>query len=204
MRRHATIGNLVLLMLICAVGFAGLSHPSPIANELIFAASALVLASAALAAVNLPRGRREYWACFAIFGWAYLLLSLTPHGEHRLPTTRLLKASRSALVRAEPNAGTEGDVALWTTTVTTAQPSPARQNLTWLTLRNNSSNVIFAANASEPYEDYFLGIGHSFLAVLIGWLAALIHGMLAGFAARSAQRRLAAASLKPEAVAEAS
>ena len=85
-----SLGGLVLVIVLVALGFASLRDPSKAVSEAWFVLTALALASATLVASRSLPGDRGFAAGFAVFGWSYFLLSLMPESRAQLPTGRLL------------------------------------------------------------------------------------------------------------------
>lgn len=89
-RPRFTIGGLLGIVAFVAVAFAALRHPTDAWDSGVFGVTLLTLLTSILLEVHRREERRAYWLGFALFGWAYLVMSLVPPIEARLPTTRLL------------------------------------------------------------------------------------------------------------------
>ncbi len=85
-----TLGGLVLVIGLVALGFASLRNPSTLGSEAWFGLTTLALTSATLVAARGRPGGRGFATGFAVFGWSYFVLSLMPESRAQLPTTRLL------------------------------------------------------------------------------------------------------------------
>src|SRR5947209_9977668 len=95
--RRTTIRGLILWTLALGVGCAALLNASEAWDTAIRVANtALLLVAPLVASLRQGRGRAA-WAGFAIFGWAYLLLSL-PAFEHT-PSVHPHQTVRAMLVR---------------------------------------------------------------------------------------------------------
>jgi hypothetical protein len=91
MRRiRFTIASLLVVVLLAAVGFAALSEASDLWDSGAFTLTLVVLLVSILLAVHSTESRRAFWLVFALFGLAYLGLSLVPSIEPRLLTTKAL------------------------------------------------------------------------------------------------------------------
>jgi hypothetical protein len=81
------IGTLVILVLILGIAFAALRESNEIWVSGVFTLTVAVLLTSVLLAVHRTETRRAFWLGFALFGTAYLGLSLVPAIETRLITT---------------------------------------------------------------------------------------------------------------------
>jgi cbb3-type cytochrome oxidase subunit 3 len=101
------IGTLVILVLVLGVSFAALRESNDIWDSSIFTLTLGVMLISILLAVHRTEKRRAFWLGFALFGAAYLGLSLVPSIEPRLITTTALtyidsmvpRSSRSRILR---------------------------------------------------------------------------------------------------------
>src|SRR5215472_6201067 len=89
-RIRFTIASLLVVVLVVAVGFAALREASDLWDSGAFTLTLVVLLVSILLAVHRTESRRAFWLGFALFGWAYLGLSLVPSIEPRLLTTKAL------------------------------------------------------------------------------------------------------------------
>jgi hypothetical protein len=96
------IGTLAIVVLVLAIGFAALREANDVWDSSVFAATAGVLLTSVLLAIHRPLKKRAYWVGFALFGWAYLGLSLLPSLESRLITTKALAYLDAKLPRSIP------------------------------------------------------------------------------------------------------
>jgi hypothetical protein len=135
------IANLLVLVLFLAVGLAALRAATEPWDKALFGGTFVLLLVSVLLAVHRPGRARAFWLGFALFGWAYLVASLVPSVEARLPTTRAL-AYLDAKVPGRDYAGRE---------------------LLWDTL---TGNVLGGSGAASP--EHFLRIGHALLALAMG------------------------------------
>ena len=96
------IGTLVILVLILGVGFAALRESDETWDSSVFSLALGVLSISILLAIHRTGHRRAFWLGFALFGWAYLGLSLVPSIESRLITTKALAFLDSKMPRSIP------------------------------------------------------------------------------------------------------
>ena len=96
------LGTLVILVLVLGVGFAALRESNEIWDSSIFSITLGVLLISILLAIHRTEKRRAFWLGFALFGAAYLGLSLVPSIESRLITTKVLAYLDSKVPRSIP------------------------------------------------------------------------------------------------------
>ncbi len=72
-----TIGWLMILVLVLAIGLAALRNPSVMWVGTIFLATRVILALAVIGVVLRKHAERAWWLGFSVFGWGYLML-ITP------------------------------------------------------------------------------------------------------------------------------
>jgi hypothetical protein len=72
------IGTLVILVLLLGVGFADLRESNETWDSSIFSLTLVVLSISILLAIHRTNQRQAFWLGFALFGSAYLGLSLVP------------------------------------------------------------------------------------------------------------------------------
>jgi hypothetical protein len=72
------IANLIVVILVLGVGFAGLREAIDLWEFGIFTLMLGVLLISILLAIHRTEKRRAFWLGFALFGWIYLGLSLVP------------------------------------------------------------------------------------------------------------------------------
>jgi hypothetical protein len=82
------LGTLVILVLFSGVGLAALRESDDTWDSGIFTLTLGVLLISILLAIHRVEKRRAFWMGFALFGSAYLALSLLPPIESRLITTK--------------------------------------------------------------------------------------------------------------------
>src|SRR5438552_827548 len=87
-RFRFSIAGLLLVTLFVAVAVAALRAADDAWDHGVFALTLLVLLTAILLTIHRSGRKRAYWLGFALFGWVYLVASLIPPIESRLPTTK--------------------------------------------------------------------------------------------------------------------
>jgi hypothetical protein len=173
-RFRFNIGTLVILVLFFGVGLAALRESNEIWDSSIFMLTLGVLLTSILFAIHRAEKRRAFGLGFALFGSAYLALSLLPSIESRLITTKAL-AYLDSKVPGRP-------VAFYVVT------SYSRTGLNQVSNGTLASNGIKTPSAGQgPIRLWdastgkvlggwggttvnFVRIGHSLFALLVGWL----------------------------------
>ena len=170
-RPRITIAALLGIVAFVAVAFAALREPTDGWDSGVFGVTLTTLLTSVLLAVHHTGERRAYWLGLALFGWAYLVMSLVPTIEARLPTTTFL-ARLDPLLGARP----------WINTVSRfidqQNPSWARpdaRTVSFTPLGDISKGVVFLGDAStgspiavrRGTSGGFVRIGHSLLALIL-------------------------------------
>ena len=168
-----SIASLLGLVLFVAVSVAALRASTDAWDSGILGLTLLMLLTAVLLAVHCTDLRRAYWIGFALFGWAYLVVSLVPSLESRLPTTKGLAYLDAKLP------GREGSVTLTVAlnqTRTNAQPIVAfspQGNTLATTLQGNVQLWDVATGKRLAVlggnTETFIRIGHSLLSLLMAF-----------------------------------
>ena len=96
------LGTMLLIVLLVGVGFAALRESNEFWDSTIFSITLGVLLTSILFTIHRTEKRREFWLGFALFGAAYLGLSLVPSIESRLITTKALAFLDSRVPRSIP------------------------------------------------------------------------------------------------------
>jgi hypothetical protein len=96
------LGTLVILVLVLGVGFAALRESDEVWDSGVFTLTLGILLTSVLLAVHRTEKRRAFWLGFALFGSAYLGVSLVPSLESRLITTKALAHIDSKVPRSNP------------------------------------------------------------------------------------------------------
>ena len=194
MRRiRFNIASLLLVVLVLAVGFAALRESNETWDSVLFTLALCVLLVSILLAIHRSEARRAFWLGFALFGAAYLGLSLVTSIESRLITTKALTYLDSKvpgrtqtfftgrLTGGSP--GTPGNQ------VSSVAFSPdgrqlATSSLGTVRLWDAKTGTLLGGWAGTT--ENFVRIGHSLFALLAGWFGGLL------------SRRLWRASRPPE------
>jgi hypothetical protein len=184
-RLRFSIASLLGLVVCVAVGFAALRAATDLWDSAVFSAALGLLLVSVLMAVHRTERRKAFWVGFAVFGWTGLLASLVPPIEARLSTTKLLAyLDSSALGR--------GNVETLSIAIDTSTSSASQSDL--LVAISPSAT---AANTGRPLSvklwdvatgkrvsansgttENFLRIGHSLIALLLGWLGGQVSKFL--------------------------
>ena len=161
------LGTLVILVLLLGVGFAALRESTDLWDTGIFSVTLGVLLISILLAIHRADKRRAFWLGFALFGSAYLGLSLVPSVESRLITNKVLAYLASKMPRSSPY-----DIDGWMD-LYVANTAAAGLNTAWF------SNTLVGPtlSASRGTSDHFVRIGHSLLTLI----AALLGGQLSRY-----------------------
>src|SRR5262249_54477144 len=83
-----SIASLLGVILFISVALAALRASTDAWDGCLLGLAVMVLLTATLLAVHRRDRKRAYWLGFSLFGWVYLLVSLIPPLESRLPTTK--------------------------------------------------------------------------------------------------------------------
>jgi hypothetical protein len=176
-RIRFNIASLLVIIFILGVGFAALRESSDLWDSGVFTSTIGLLLTSILLAVHRTESRRAFWIGFALFGAAYLGLSVVPSIESRSITTKALAYLDSKLpgrptvppryitsliaYRAVNNQVSNVNVALDGIQSATTGQGPARR---W-----NVATGRLLGGWSGTTEN-FVRIGHSLFALLAAWL----------------------------------
>jgi hypothetical protein len=182
MRRiRFNIASLLIVVLILGIGFAALRESTDLWESGVFTLALSFLLTSILLAVHRSDARRAFWTGFALFGSTYLALSLVPSIESRLATTKALAYLDSTVPgrspgnltirRWGPGSRTPGNQ------VQSVAFSPdgrhlATSSLGTVRLWDVATGRLLGGWAGTT--ENFVRIGHSLLALLFGWLGALL------------------------------
>jgi hypothetical protein len=137
-----SIAHLLGAVLFVAIAFAALRASSAIWDSAALTASATILLVAVLLAIHRAERSRAFWIGFAFLGGAYLVASLVPEIESRLLTAQWL-----------------------------SYPSPRRPWSRDEAIRLSSPlSPSMPPNPQPPGSEYFIRIGHSLIALVVGFL----------------------------------
>ncbi len=161
------IGSLVLLVLLLGVGFVALRESNNLWDSSIFSLTLVVILISFLLGIHRTEKRGAFWLGFALFGSAYLALSLIPSIESRLLTTRALTYLDSKVPRS--NAVALYDVNI----VNNSQQSAVHLDALYLDKRIGGwIKDLTTAGLVGPVgtTENFVRIGHSLLALIAAFL----------------------------------
>jgi hypothetical protein len=188
-RPRVSIGRLMIVVLVVAVGTAALKAADEVWAGAMLTLTLGLLGVAVLGALFRREGRRAFWVGFALLGAAYLAPTLVEATRPKLPTSKLLAYAHSKLAPQDArrlglvlltDVGTTTDFVLkamkpqagdsaWTNARVTASGTftagqAANSNVTW-------TRLLSVVGDPEP----FITVGHCLLALL----AALVGGLVA-------------------------
>jgi hypothetical protein len=167
------LGTLVILILVLAVGFAALRESSDLWESGMFTLTLGVLLTSILLANYRSEKGRGFWLGFALFGSAYLGLSLLPSIESMLITTKAF-AYLSSNVPGRPMKS----YTLINSGIRSGSPSNQVQSI-FLSIDGHQAATdgqgkvaIWKAVTGgwSGSTENFVRIGHSLFALLAGWL----------------------------------
>jgi hypothetical protein len=175
------LGTLVLVVLLVGVGLAALRESNENWDSGIFSLTLAVLSISVLLAIRRTDLRRAFWLGFALFGSAYLGLSLVPSIEPRLVTTKMLAYLDSKMARSIP---AELTYIRWLNTLVVNNSQPIHLNVKKGT--DIGADVTFVDQSNPNIKPYtivtpplarfsgttenFIRIGHSLFAVVVAFL----------------------------------
>jgi hypothetical protein len=170
------IASLLGVILVLGVSFAALRESSDVWESGVFTATLGILSVAIVLAIYRSGFRRAFWLGFALFGSIYLALSLLPPIEARLMTSKAL-----AYLDSKIPGRSLGTFTIQFTPKAVA-PGNQVQNLAFSlqgnTVANSSGGAVALWDLTTAKlrggwagtTENFVRIGHSLLALLIGWL----------------------------------
>jgi hypothetical protein len=185
------ISALLAAVLIVGVAFAALRESNDIWDGVVFTLTAAILLSSVLLTIHRSEKRRAYWFGFALFGLAYMALSLAASTESRLITTKALAFIDSKLPRTVP-AGLayfdyDNDGTMDVSVANNSQPNAVYVSngkgtfhdvTTTIALDSGTNDIILLNNSAGltmlGTSRNFIRIGHSLCALIV----AMIGGQL--------------------------
>lgn len=171
----------MILVLLLGVGFAALRESNEIWDSSIFSITLGMLLISILLGFHRTEKRRAFWLGFALFGSAYLGLSLVPSIESRLMTTKAMAFLDSKVTRSIPAGLTYNG---WTDTLVVNNSQPIPLNFNKRT--GVDPDVVFVDElipnilvkrlliGSSRTSENFMRIGHSLLALIAAFLGGLL------------------------------
>jgi hypothetical protein len=200
-RFRFTIRGIVWLVVFLGVAIAALRESNDAWDCGVFGLTLLILLTAVLLAIHRRESHRAFWLGFVLFGGVYLLLSLMPPIESRLPTTKLLafleakvpgrdRTFSVVFTTSSPSngftVGSGGSVNSGTfilnTPPTAANPAPAPAPATnpagdWVIDTTNLTRIFASPTATT---ENFVRIGHSLTALLLALVGASLSRWIHG------------------------
>lgn len=178
-----SIAGLLVLIMFCGLAFAALKQSTDLWQSAVFSLTCFVLITAALLAILRSGSRRHFWLGFLLFGGCYLALSLIPGIESRLLSSKgfalvqslmhqqvpatydIVFSTDGSVVRTQPEQVKSLDV--YATDVQFADATGGN-----LKIWNASTGTFLGSWGGSP--ENFTSIGHSLLALLLGWCGGLL------------------------------
>jgi hypothetical protein len=171
------IASLLALILVLGVGFAALRESSDLWESGVFTATLGILLISIVLAVHRHESKRAFWLGFAVSGWIYIGLSLVPTIESRLLTTKAIAYLDSKVPGRPLGVFTlRLSVANSSVPINQVQAVAFSQNGNQLATSNQSVVRLWDAATGKLLNGWsgttynFVRIGHSLLALLVGWL----------------------------------
>jgi hypothetical protein len=170
------LGTLVIVVLVLGVGFAALRESSDIWESGVFMLTLTAVLISILLAIQGTESRRAFWIGFAVFGWAYLGLSLVPSIESRLITTKGLayldsKVPGRSMGMFDVQISHPGSGSLSKQVQSVAFTANGKQLATssqgQVRIWDVTTGKLLSGWSGTTYN--FIRIGHSLLALLAGW-----------------------------------
>jgi hypothetical protein len=176
-RPRFTIASLLGLVVFLAVGLAALRAATDTWDSGVFGVTLSLLLFSLVLVIHRIERRRAYWLGFALFGWAYLLMSMVPTVEVRLPTTKALAYLDSKVsgrmtgwtfvLSTNGVGGPTGNPYQGATFSLSGSP-PANNQLTTVRLWDATTGKLLGGPSGT--SENFLRIGHSLLALVMAFL----------------------------------
>ena len=191
-RPRITIAGLLGFVVFIAVTSAALREATDLWDSGVFGVALLTLLVSVLLAVHRTDQGRAFWLGFAVFGWAYLVASLVPPVESRLPTTKGLAYLDSKLsdrvISVTWGLTTPGGTTNTGNAVQALAFSPDGK-----TLGANQSGTVRLWNATtgrllagpNGSSENFVRIGHSLMGLVMAFFGGCLSGRLYGQGADS-------------------
>jgi hypothetical protein len=180
------IAGLLLVIFVLGIGFAALRVSDDLWESSIFTLTLGMLLVSILLGVHRSGSKRAFWIGFALFGWGYLALAQVPSIESRLLTTKGLAYLDSKVPGRPPN-----PAKLLLGTIRSAGSCNQIQDVAFaagLKVSTGSDRVVRVWDVATGKlltgwtgtTENFIRIGHSLLALLIGWLGGRLSRRLSG------------------------
>lgn len=173
------ISAILAAITVVAIGLAALREASEIWDSTLLTLSLGVLLVSVLLAIHREASRRAFWVGFALFGWAYVLLSLIPSVESRLLTTKILTRLDSKVQGR--SAGIIQSVAFSPEGTLVAAGNPGQVRV-W-----DAATGRLLSGWTGTTEN-FVRTGHSLIALLAAWMGGLLSRLCHGRSQHQAAR----------------
>jgi hypothetical protein len=165
------IGTLLILIIVLGVAFGALRESSDIWDSGVFTLALTILLVSILLAIHRTEKRRVFWMGFALFGAAYMAMSLVPSIESRLITTKALTFLDSKLL------GRSLASNLYSVINSGVRFAPDGSRLA--TASQGQVKIWDGATGKlvdgwSGTTENFVRIGHSLFALLAGWFGGLL------------------------------
>ncbi len=180
-RPRFTIAGISCFIVVLAIGLAALWEATEVWDSAVFGATLALLSLAALMAMHRREARRAFWFGFVVFGWTYVVVSLVPSVQARLPTTlALIKLDGMLADRAI--AFTAGGVAFKSVRYTVRSAAYSTDGST-LVATGPGSIQVWSSTTGKPISvpgttENFVRIGHSLFALVAAYLGGVLSGRL--------------------------
>jgi hypothetical protein len=174
MRRFSFhIGTLVILVLVLGVGFAALRESNDTWDSSIFSITLGALLLSILLAIHRTEKRRAFWLGFALFGTAYLALTLVRSVEPRLITTKTL-----AYLESKVPGRSVTSIVVSSLRIRGTASGAFGNDIQNLKLAADGNQVVGLWDATTSKllggwsgtSENFIRIGHSLFVLLVGWI----------------------------------
>jgi hypothetical protein len=174
MRRFRfSIAGLLGVVLFVSIALAALRASTDAWDSGVLGLALLILLTATLLAVHRTDRERAYWLGFALFGWAYLVTSLIPPIESRLPTAKGLSYLDSKLPNQEAASTVLYRLLISGDPGRSGSPQPVVADLTRTGAGDWAYSWMFTGAAlpgSVRTTENFVRIGHSLLALVVAFI----------------------------------
>jgi hypothetical protein len=168
--RRFKIAGWLFLIVAFEVGLAALRESSDLWDNALFATVLGILLVSVSLAVHRHGTTQAFWLGFALFGWAYLALSVAPSTTSRLITTKALDYLDSKVQERRLRPYTS--LVIGIRSVNPALAMTANQPAGTANARPSEPDSAAGAffRGSSGTTENFVRIGHSLAALVAGWL----------------------------------